>query len=233
MIRIVIVEDEPLGREHLRALLEEQPGVAVVAMAENGRLGLKAIAEHRPDAVFLDIEMPGMKGTELLQVLPEPRPAVVFVTAFAEHALEAIQGGAVHYLLKPVSRLGVAQALSRIQPRGSSAQQELLRLPVKRKQGTRLLDPLEVEALVADLGDCQAWTQEGRLPVDGTLVYWEERLADQGFLRIHRNALVRLAAVKELSAEDEVVLASGRIGVSRRRMDEVRKALGLRIAESR
>ncbi len=227
MVRIVIVEDEPLGRDHLRELLEEQPGVEVVALAENGRLGLKAVAEHHPDAVFLDIEMPGMKGTELLQLLPEPRPAVVFVTAFAEHALEAIQGGAVHYLLKPVSRLGVAQALSRIQPRGSQMQQDLRRLPVKRKQGTRLLDPMEVEALVADLGDCQAWTREGRLPVDGTLAYWEDRLADQGFMRIHRNALVRLAAVKELSTEDEVVLPSGRIAVSRRRMEEVRKALGL------
>jgi DNA-binding LytR/AlgR family response regulator len=84
-----------------------------------------------------------------------------------------------------------------------------------------------VEALVADLGDCVAWTPDGRLPVDGTLVHWEERLSDLGFMRVHRNALVRLNAVREVTAEDELVLATGRIAISRRRMDEVRRALGI------
>ena len=72
-----------------------------------------------------------------------------------------------------------------------------------------------------------AWTPEGRLPVDGTLSHWEERLADHGFARVHRNALVRLDAVREMTMDDELVLATGRIAISRRRMDEVRRALGL------
>ena len=227
MIRIVVVEDEPLARQHLVDLLGELPGTAVVAAAENGRAGLTAIAAHKPDAVFLDIEMPGIKGTELMHLLPEPRPALVFVTAFAEHAVEAFAGGAAHYLLKPISRLGVAQALARVRPQESALQRDLLRLPVRRRQGTTLLRPEEVDALVADLGDCVAWSPEGRLPVDGTLAYWEERLKGLGFLRVHRNALVRLAAVQELSAEDELVMPSGRLQVSRRRMEEVRAALGL------
>lgn len=227
MIRIVVVEDEPLARQHLVELLGELPGVAVVAAAENGRLGLAAIAEHRPDAIFLDIEMPGIKGTELMHMLPEPRPALVFVTAYPQHALEAFAGGAVHYLLKPISRVGVAQALSRIRPKDEPLQKEWLRLPVRKKGTTRLLRPEEVEALVADLGDCVAWTPEGRLPVDGTLSHWEERLADRGFLRVHRNALVRLDAVREMTADDELVLATGRLAISRRRMEEVRRALGL------
>ena len=227
MIRIVVVEDEPLAREHLVDLLGELPGVAVVASAENGRLGLAAIAEHRPDVVFLDIEMPGIKGTELMHMLPEPRPALVFVTAYPQHAIEAFAGGAVHYLLKPISRVGVAQALSRIRPKDEPLQKEWLRLPVRKKGATRLLRPEEVEALVADLGDCMAWMPEGRLPVDGTLAHWEERLADHGFMRVHRNALVRLDAVREMTAEDELVLATGRIAISRRRMEEVRKTLGI------
>ena len=227
MIRIVVIEDEPLARKHLVGLLSELPGVAVVAAAENGRLGLAAIAEHRPDAVFLDIEMPGMKGTELMHMLPEPRPALVFVTAYPQHAIEAFAVGAVHYPLKPISRVGVAQALSRIRPKEEPFQKEWLRLPVRKKGTTRLLRPEEVEALVADLGDCVAWTSDGRLPVDGTLVHWEERLSDLGFMRIHRNALVRLNAVREVTAEDELVLATGRIAISRRRMDEVRRALGI------
>lgn len=227
MIRIIVVEDEPLARQHLVEMLEELPGVQVVAQAENGRLGLAAIAEHRPDAVFLDIEMPGIKGTELMHLLPEPRPALVFVTAYPQHAIEAFAGGAAHYLLKPISRIAVAQALSRVRPKEEPMQKEWLRLPVRRRGATRLLRPEDVDALVADLGDCVAWTPEGKLPVDGTLGHWEERLADHGFMRVHRNALVRLEAVNEMSAEDELVLASGRIAISRRRMEEVRKSLGL------
>jgi len=227
MIRIVVIEDEPLARQHLVDLLGELPGVEVVADAENGRLGLAAIAERHPDAVFLDIEMPGMKGTELMHMLPEPRPALVFVTAYPQHAIEAFAGGAVHYLLKPISRVGVAQALSRIRPKDEPIQKEWLRLPVRKKDSTRLLRPEEVEALVADLGDCLAWTKEGRLPVDGSLAHWEERLGELGFLRVHRNALVRLDAVREVSAEDELVLSSGRLSISRRRMEEVRRRLGL------
>ncbi|MDE3033712.1 MAG: response regulator [Acidobacteriota bacterium] len=227
MIRIVVVEDEPLARQHLVELLSELPGVAVVASAENGRLGLAAIAEHQPDAVFLDIEMPGIKGTELMHMLPEPRPALVFVTAYPQHAIEAFAGGAVHYLLKPISRVGVAQALSRIRPKDEPLQKEWLRIPVRKKGTTRLLRPEEVEALVADLGDCVAWTPEGRLPVDGSLAHWEERLTDHGFMRVHRNALVRLDAVREVTVEDELVLPTGRLPISRRRMEDVRRILGL------
>ena len=227
MIRIVVIEDEPLARGHLVDLLAELPGVAVVASAENGRLGLAAIAEYKPDAVFLDIEMPGIKGTELMHMLPEPRPSLVFVTAYPHHAIEAFAGGAVHYLLKPISRVGVAQALSRIRPKDEPLQKEWLRIPVRKKGSTRLLRPEEVEALVAELGDCVAWTKDGRLPVDGTLVHWEERLSDHGFTRVHRNALVRLDAVREVTSEDELGLASGRLSISRRRMEQVRRMLGL------
>lgn len=227
MIRIVVVEDEPLARRHLIDLLSELPGVQVVAAAENGRAGLAAIALHRPEAVFLDIEMPGIKGTELVELLPEPRPGVVFVTAHPQHALAAFAAGAAHYLLKPISRINVAQALARIRPKDEPLQKEWLRLPVRRRDGTRLLRPEEVEALVADLGDCVAWTREGRLPVDGSLSHWEERLSGHGFLRVHRNALVSQDAVREVTDGDELVLATGRIAISRRRMEEVKKALGM------
>jgi two-component system, LytTR family, response regulator len=227
VIRVVVVEDEPAARQHLVELLRELPGIAVVAEAENGRAGLAAVAEHRPDALFVDVEMPGMRGVELVRLLPEPRPAVVFVTAHAQHAVEAFADGAVHYLLKPISRVEVAQAVSRVRPKADPLQKEWLRIPVRRRAGTRLLKPCEIDALVADLGDCVAWTAEGPLPVDGSLGHWEARLREHGFLRVHRNALVRLEAVRELSTEDELVLGAGRLEISRRRMEEVKRALGL------
>lgn len=226
MIRILIVEDEPLARQLLADLLREQPGVEVVGEAAEGVEALRMAVALRPDAIFLDIEMPGMKGTELMHLLPAPRPALVVTTAYRDHAVEAFEGGAVHYLLKPLSRIKVAQALGRLRPASDPLQAEWLRIPARRKGTTRLLRPEEVEALVADLGDCQAWTEEGPWPVDGSLAHWEERLGP-AFLRVHRNALVRREAIREFTDADELVLPSGRIPVSSRRVEAVRKALGL------
>ncbi len=93
MIRLLVVEDEPLARRHLADLLAEFPGVEVVAEAANVREALAAVAAHHPDALFADIEMPGIRGTELPSLLPEPRPAIVFVTAYPQHAIEAFAGG--------------------------------------------------------------------------------------------------------------------------------------------
>ena len=223
MIRVVVVEDEPLARGRLCRMLRELPGVEVAGEAAQGFAGLRLIAEVKPDAVFLDIEMPGMTGTELMHLLPEPRPAVIVTTAYRDHAVEAFEGGAVHYLLKPISRIGLAQALSRIRPKEDPLQKGWLRIPGRRKGATRLLRPEDVEALVADLGDCMAWTREGLWPVDGRLCHWEERLGAEGFLRVHRNALVRLEAILALTDTGEVVLPSGKLQVSVRRMDEVRR----------
>ena len=227
MIRAVVIEDEAPARELLVRLLGELPGVEVAGEAAHGVEGLRVVTELRPDAVFLDIEMPGMTGTELMRLLPEPRPAVIVTTAYREHAVDAFDGGAVHYLLKPISRVTLAQALGRIRPREDPLQQGWLRIPARRRGSTRLLRPEEVEALVADLGDCSAWTAEGPWPVDGGLAHWEERLHGSGFVRIHRNALARLDAVREMTDTGELVLPSGRLQVSARRMDEVRRLLGL------
>ena len=227
MIRIVAIEDEPHALRHLVKMLSELPGVLVVGEAVNGVEGLAKISELRPDAVFLDIRMPGLDGIELMQLLPEPRPALVFTTAHKDHALDAFDGGAVHYLLKPISRIGVAQALSRIRPHQDPLQEEWLRLPVRMKGQRRLLRPEEIDALVADLGDCLAWTKEGTLRVEGTLTHWEGRLAAHGFTRAHRNALVCLEAVVGLSEADELVLPTGRISVAKRRLEEIQRTLGL------
>jgi DNA-binding LytR/AlgR family response regulator len=89
-----------------------------------------------------------------------------------------------------------------------------------------MLAPEVVDALVADLGDCLALTAEGRLRVEGTLTQWEERLEPMGFFRIHRNALVRLAAVRGLTDGDEVFLPSGPLSLSRRRREALEQALG-------
>ena len=199
MIRIVVAEDEPASRRLLVGYLRELPGVEVIGEASHGAEALDLAVSLHPDALFLDIEMPGLDGMELAAALPDPKPRLVFVTAYPQHAVEAFRLGAAHYLLKPVCRVDVAQAIGRLYPQEASAHGEWLRIPVRERHGLRMLPPQDVEALIADLGDCQALTPEGKLRVEGTLAQWEERLEPFGFFRIHRNALVRLGAVKELT----------------------------------
>ena len=227
MVRVLVIEDEPHAMRHLVKMLAELPGIQVVGEASNGFEGLAKITELRPDAVFLDVRMPGMDGIELMRQMPEPRPALVFTTAHKDHAIDAFDGGAVHYLLKPISRVRVAQAISRIQPRLDPLQKEWLRIPIRMKGQQRFLRPEEVDAVVADLGDCLAWTREGTLRVEGTLANWEERLVDYGFTRVHRNALVRLEAVQGLSEADELILPGGRLAIAKRRVDDIQRMLGM------
>ena len=219
MIRALVVEDEAWARRHLAALLREFPGVEVVGEADTGAKGLAAAAGLKPDVIFTDIRMPGLDGVDMVRQLPEPRPAVVFTTAYADRAVEAFREGALHYLLKPIDRTGLSDALRRLFP-GETARRDWLRIPVRRREGLRLLAPEAVDALVADLGDCLAWTAEGPQRVEGTLAEWEARLEPHGFCRTHRTALVRLAAVQGL-AGDQLVLP-----VATRRLAEVRRALG-------
>src|SRR6476619_2668837 len=115
-MRVVIVDDEPLARARLRELLDEHGGVAVVAEAGDGHAALHACAEHAPDLVLLDIVMPGIDGLETARHLAafEPRPAVVFCTAFDAHALSAFDAQAIDYLVKPVRPERLAAAIERV-----------------------------------------------------------------------------------------------------------------------
>jgi DNA-binding LytR/AlgR family response regulator len=226
MIRVLVAEDEPASRSLLVGYLRELPGVEVVGEACHGAEALEMALRLKPDACFLDIQMPGLTGTEVAASLPDPRPRLVFVTAFPQHAVEAFRLRAVHYLLKPVSRVDVAQALARLYPEAPAASREWLRIPVRCRGDLRLLAPESIEALVADLGDCLALSGEGHLRVEGTLAQWEERLAGHGFFRIHRNALVRLAAVQSLTEDGVLRLPSGTLTLSRRRRVALEAALG-------
>lgn len=113
-IRTVIVDDEVLARENVLSLLGDDPEIEVVAQSNNGEQAVAAIVEHKPDLVFLDVQMPGMSGFDVLAKLPlETMPQVVFVTAYDHFALQAFEVQAVDYLLKPFDRARFAAALSR------------------------------------------------------------------------------------------------------------------------
>ncbi|NLB57504.1 MAG: response regulator transcription factor, partial [Gammaproteobacteria bacterium] len=114
-MKVVIADDEPLARERLRTLLAAQPGVELVAEVGDGHAALHAVAEHDADLVLLDIAMPGIDGLEAARHLSafEPRPAVVFCTAYDAHALSAFEAAAVDYLVKPVRPERLQAAIER------------------------------------------------------------------------------------------------------------------------
>src|ERR1700710_112468 len=102
MNKIIIIDDEPLARSIVKEYLQEHKGYDVVAECNDGFQGIKAIAQHKPDLIFLDIQMPKINGFEMLELLDQP-PAVIFTTAFDEYAIKAFESHAVDYLLKPFS----------------------------------------------------------------------------------------------------------------------------------
>jgi two-component system LytT family response regulator len=162
-IRVLIVDDEPLARRGLQIRLADEPGVEVVGEAGGGRTALEKIRELGPDLVFLDIEMPGMTGLELVSQLPtESMPLIVFVTAYDRYAVRAFEARAIDYLLKPVDPERFAGALRHVRERIEQRR--------AGEQRDRLLQ------LMADLKGSTDWPQAGApAPADGTLSIREGR----------------------------------------------------------
>ena len=147
MMRVVLVDDEAPARARLRALLLELGGVCVVAEADNADAAREAVTAHRPDVVFLDIEMPAERGTSLAASLPEPRPFIVFATAYERFAVDAFQYDAADYLLKPVNRPRLQATLDRLQQK----------LDVRRAATRELDDAMRAHSLAyvqQDLWPC-------------------------------------------------------------------------------
>lgn len=206
-LKIIIADDEPMARERLRDLLAEQPGVEVVAEAGDGREALHACAEHDPDLVLLDIAMPGIDGLEAARHLAafDPRPAVVFCTAYDAHALSAFDAAAIDYLLKPVRPERLAAALERVRTfkagREHDTSQSAGRLRTHlcaRMRGSLRLIPIEdVHYLQADEKYVVVHHARGEDLLEESLKSLEEEFGDR-FVRIHRNCLVARHELVEL-----------------------------------
>ncbi|HKQ61719.1 MAG TPA: response regulator [Candidatus Polarisedimenticolaceae bacterium] len=240
-LRAIVVDDEQPARERLRRLLAERAEVEVVAEADSGEAALERIAELHPDLVFLDVQMPGCSGLEVAASLPSPRPAIVFCTAYEEYAVDAFELHAVDYLLKPVQRARLEQALGRI--RGAAPERveaALGRLgpstgwPARflAKRGLRWLvvPAAEVLSFETDKGLTALCTAEHRCWVQPSLNDLEVRLDPRAWFRVSRGAIVRLDAVRELRPLDngngELLLLDGRpLEVSRRRLQELLERL--------
>jgi two-component system response regulator AlgR len=243
LLRTLIVDDEPLARVRLRSLLAEidEPATALAGEAENAEQALAALRSTPLELVLLDIRMPGRDGLQLaaaLRALPRP-PAVVFVTAHAQHALRAFDLDAVDYLTKPVQRLRLQAALQRAAnrwwPATAAAPLDEAPVLVVSDRGRVLRIPAaEVLVLKAEMKYVTLRTARHSYVLDDSLADLEQRLGE-GFIRIHRNALVARSAVRELQRRNDPSADEGwavRVApidewlpVSRRQVAAVRDAL--------
>lgn len=239
-MRVIVVDDEGPARRRLARMLARIDEVQVVGEAADADAARALVEQTEPDLVLLDIHMPEEDG---LSLAAWPRmPAVIFVTAHDEHAVQAFELAAVDYLLKPVAQARLEQALDRVRSRGSvdptalaRALQAAIAAPPPRltaRAGSTLhvFDARQIGRLSARDKYCTFCHQGGEYLLDESLAALEHRLAAHEFVRIHRGELVNLAHVVALhgsNAGAHVELRSGdRVPVSRRMLPELRRRLG-------
>lgn len=219
-VTALIVDDEPVARAGLRHLLADTPWIECIGEAANGLAALTAIETQRPDLVFLDIQMPGLPGTEVVARL-QHRPVVVFTTAFAEHAVTAFELGALDYLLKPFGAERLASALDRVRAAlGEPVPPALERLgeamapgPIQRLfvRNGRAIVPVAIGQVsrFEAVGDYVAVHAPGGMQLlHLSLNRLEARLDAQRFVRIHRSHIVNLDQVKAFRRQDSNTLVA-------------------------
>jgi len=253
LLNVLIVDDEALARDTVRLLLDEEHDFHTVAEASDGPGAVEAIRLHKPDLVFLDVQMPGLTGLEVVSEIGADRmPAVVFVTAYDEYAVKAFETNAIDYLVKPFSDERFEAALQRarkqVQQRKradlESRLRQLLtetRTPPASGRGVRFMVKERGTIRFVDAGDID-WVEaagdyvilhcgEEKSMIRETMAGMEKKLSPDHFVRIHRSSIVRIASVREIKpyfhGDYIVYLKDGyELKLSRRYWPKVEEALG-------
>lgn len=244
-LAILAVDDEQPALDDLARMLRASGAVGEVVCASTGEDALRLLSERTFDALFLDVRMPHLDGLELAGVLNRfaHRPAVVFVSAHEDAAVDAFALRAHDYLMKPVSRRRMHEALARVTgestngsanatPAAEAAETDILPVDNLRGGGTRLLHRSEILYLQAHGDYVRVVTEEGRYLLRGSLHDVEERWQRHGFVRVHRGYVANLNRAVELrpalNGTASVVFGDGsEIPVARRQVGELRRRLGV------
>ncbi len=229
-MRCLVIDDERPALDELVFLLGQDPRVTSVQGCDSATDALRVLQESEVDAVFLDVQMPGLDGLDLAQVLSrfkEP-PPVVFVTAHEEHAVAAFELHAVDYVLKPVRAERLGEAVRRVVEAGGPQGGGDVRIPVERGGVTRFVDRSDITHVEAHGDYARLHTPEGSHLVRTPLSSLAEQWAPAGFVRIHRSVLVSLPHVQELRLDGgrcTVLVAGAELTVARRHTRELRDLL--------
>lgn len=247
MIKCLIIDDEPLARSIVAEYLQKHPEVEVVQECGDGFEGVKAIMQHQPDLVFLDIQMPKINGFEMLELV-EQAPSVIFTTAFDEYALKAFEANAVDYLLKPFSQDRFDTAIKKwLDKRSINASEnkaaalsevpakqpeEQLRIVVKAANDIRIIPVKDVLYLEAYDDYVKVHTADGLFLKKKTMSYYEQVLDPKQFVRVHRSYIIplsQLTRIEPLEKDAHVaLLKSGvRVPLSRSGYSKLRTVLGI------
>jgi DNA-binding LytR/AlgR family response regulator len=235
-ILALLVDDEAPARSELRFLLEQHPGVEVVGEAASAAEAVALAKAVRYDVVFLDVQMPGLTGLEAAPLVREQRrpPAVVFVTAHPEHAVDAFAVEAFDYLLKPVDPDRLARVVARLAERRRAGAEPVQKIPVVAGGRTELIDFDAIHYVQADGDYSRVHTYDRSYLCTSSLGELEERLPANRFARIHRSHIVNLAKVAAVrrAGPDRIRLALAdaeqtELDVARRQSRQLRERLRL------
>ena len=209
-LKAILIDDEPLARSILKEYLRFHPEIKVVDECNDGFEGLKAIMQHQPDLIFLDIQMPKINGFEMLELVEAP-PKIIFTTAFEEFAIKAFEANAIDYLLKPFSRERFDRAVQKLtdQQTNQSVTEKLLetaaaspqqsqRIVVKVSGKIRIITIDQVHFIEAADDYVKIYTGEESYLKNKTMSYFEEVLDPSMFIRIHRSYIVSINQVTRI-----------------------------------
>ncbi len=201
--RVIITDDEPLAREALKLSIDEIDEIEIVAECADGYEAVKAVQEQKPDLLFLDIQMPGLSGFDVLELLGENAPPVIFVTAYDEYAVKAFEAHALDYLLKPVRVERLRQAIDRVRelPENETAdildsyrktQPPLTRILIRSGSSVKVIPVEEIMYFKAQDDFVEVHTEEGSHLKYERLGRLEQLLDSQTFIRIHRSFILNI-----------------------------------------
>ncbi len=229
MIKAILIDDEPLARSIVTEYLQAFPEITIAQECNDGFEGVKAIAQHKPDLIFLDIQMPKINGFEMLELIEQP-PAVIFTTAFDEYAIKAFESRAIDYLLKPFSKERFEKAIQKwLQQRNQTATnsntqtllteevrqpEERNRIVVKEGSNIRIIPVHEIHYIEAYDDYVKIFTQKEMFLKKKTMSFYENSLDASQFVRVHRSYILNLQQLTKIEPlEKETYLALLRNGV--------------------
>ena len=246
MIKAIIIDDEPLARMIVKEYLQNYPNISVVQECNDGFEGVKAIMQHQPDLLFLDIQMPKINGFEMLELIEQP-PAVIFTTAFDEYAIKAFENHAVDYLLKPFSKERFSKALDKwLEQRNNApkenntaslletaaqAPQQSHRIVVKTGSKIKIIPTEEIQYLEAADDYVKIHTKDGVFLKNKTMAQFEQLLGNQ-FVRTHRSYIINVQLINRIEPYEKdnylVILSTGaQVPVSKTGYAKLKQVLGI------